>query len=135
MSVPDRWLPNTEPGLQVRCILKEKHPVRGAFLSYGTVFRPPLTRELSARLTGGETGRASTPLAALLSLRHGSAAPPPSSEGGVSYFFRLKICARNRITSMTHRKADRMPRVSRGALGARLASSISGKPKTMAGKF
>ena len=51
------------------------------------------------------------------------------------YFFFLKICARNKITSITRKKANRMPRVSTGFLGARVASSIRGKPKTMAGKF
>ena len=53
----------------------------------------------------------------------------------ISYCFRLKMLLWNKITFMAAKKRARMMRVSTGFLGARVASSIMGKPKTMAGKF
>ena len=50
-------------------------------------------------------------------------------------FLRLKILLRKRMTFITKKKASRMPKVRYGFCGASVASSISGKPKTMAGKF
>ena len=53
----------------------------------------------------------------------------------IIYFLFLKIKLRNRITFITRKNPSRMIQVSTGCLGARVASSIRGKPNTMAGKF
>lgn len=58
------------------------------------------------------------------------------SRGFDLYFFRFaNILLRNRMMFMTMKKAIRIISVRYGLTGARVASSIIGKPKTMAGKF
>ena len=62
--------------------------------------------------------------------------PPGSGQlPAVLYFFFLKILLRKRITFITRKNATRIASVSPGCLGAMVASSISGKPKTMAGCY
>ena len=51
------------------------------------------------------------------------------------YFFFLKMQLRNSRMLITTRKAATMMRVRPGRVGAMVASSRMGKPKTMAGKF
>ena len=52
-----------------------------------------------------------------------------------SAFFRRKRKLRNRMTFITTKNTARIISVRTGLTGASVASSISGKPKTMAGKF
>ena len=51
------------------------------------------------------------------------------------YFFLPKSLLRNSTTFSTAKATVTIPSVSTGALGAKVASSIMGKPSTMAGKF
>ena len=51
------------------------------------------------------------------------------------FFFLRKRKERNKIRFITAKKAIKMTKVSIGCLGASVASSIMGKPKTMAGRF
>ena len=53
-----------------------------------------------------------------------------------AYFaFFAKILLLKRIRFITAKKSTMITKVSMGFTGARVASSIMGKPKTMAGKF
>jgi len=56
--------------------------------------------------------------------------------GYLFFFLRFpKMLSRNRSTFITAKNPTRIPKVTPGRTGARLASSISGNPNTMAGKF
>ena len=67
---------------------------------------------------------------------HRAYSPSLSSDGSLSFTaFFLNMKLRNRRIFIARKKTTRMIKVSIGLVGAILARSIIGKPKTMAGKF